>query len=197
LKRRSGVTQAQKRAAMMRRFMAAFLRIAEKDRPGPPSVTRAYDMTHLCHKPGGGGDRDSAVQQPIGLSLLVLSFGQAQEEANRRPCVASGDARLSRCSEVRWHGHLPRAQRRALPVIGHLSSRTADSDPSMLVSVAVVFVTLAMPKAVAIPLHKCRYDRLVCPADAADRRRTPLRPESVCRGTARLVSATKEEQNRP
>jgi hypothetical protein len=22
-------------------------------------------MTHLCHKPGAGGDRDSAVQQPI------------------------------------------------------------------------------------------------------------------------------------
>ena len=30
---RSGVTQAQKKAAMMRRFMAAFLRTAEKDRP--------------------------------------------------------------------------------------------------------------------------------------------------------------------
>ena len=39
------------------------------------------------------------------------------------------------------------AQQRAMPVIGYLSGRTAESDASMLVPSAVALLTLAMPKA--------------------------------------------------
>src|SRR5215467_8789295 len=36
-------------------------------------------MTHLCHKPLGGGGRDSAVQQPICRPLGVVSFEPSTE----------------------------------------------------------------------------------------------------------------------
>jgi hypothetical protein len=68
-----------------------------------------------------------------------------------------------------------RAQRPAMPVIGYISSRTADSDASMLVSVrrpaadtmprcwfqsAVALLTLAMPKAAMSQSNTA--SRMVC-----------------------------------
>jgi hypothetical protein len=56
-------------------------------------------MTHLCHKPGGGGDRDSAVQQPITPTGSQPCYSRLHRVPWRpsRPLGASREAALSSC----------------------------------------------------------------------------------------------------
>jgi hypothetical protein len=52
------------------------------------------DHPILRHKLGGGGDRDSAVQQAVCPPIVVLSFRRAQERLTRRsprPIAAAGE----------------------------------------------------------------------------------------------------------
>src|SRR6516164_6751711 len=84
-------------------------------------------MTHLCHKPVGGGGRDSAVQQPILPPLGVISFEPSTEGLRAphtsiqndqvclggSPCSASGDASLSAFWAAQRRGRSRRARSRA------------------------------------------------------------------------------------
>ena len=57
-------------------------------------------MTHLCHKPVGGGDRDCAVQQPICRTLGVVSFELSTEGFEVPQC--SSLLPIEVCYPFRW-----------------------------------------------------------------------------------------------
>src|SRR6516164_9748219 len=62
--------------------------------PAPAGAQVRGLITHLCHKPVGGGGRDSAVQQPQCSSLSAAPSGwyplsRAQEGADSAPLISS------------------------------------------------------------------------------------------------------------